>query len=291
MNYLKTFGLMLGLMALFLLVGRAVGGAHGMLLALLFASVMNISAYWFSDRAVLAMHRAREVGPNDEPRLTRVVQRLANAGGLPMPRVFVIDDDAPNAFATGRNLSHAAVAASTGILDLLTPTELEGVIAHELSHIKHRDMLTGTIVAVLAGTIMFLADQLRWAAMFGGLSRRDDDREGGGLGLLFVMLVAPVAAFLIQMAVSRSREYAADEGAAALTGNPGALARALEKIHARIEGEAPLAAATPAMAHLYIANPFGAGGVLRALFSTHPPVERRIRRLEAIETGRIRPVF
>lgn len=290
MNYVKTFILMLGLMALFLLVGRAVGGAQGMLFALILASVMNISAYWFSDKAVLAMHRATEIGPHDEPRLYRVVQKLANSGGLPMPKVYVIEDDAPNAFATGRNLSHAAVAASTGILDLLTSTELEGVIAHELSHIKHRDMLSGTVVAVLAGTIMFLADQMKWAMIFGG-GRRSDERDNGGLGLIFVMIVAPLAAFLIQMAVSRSREYAADEGSAALTGNPGALARALEKIHARIEGEPPLAAATPAMAHLYIANPFGAGGFMRAMFSTHPAVERRIARLEAIETGRIRPVF
>ena len=291
MNYVKTFVLMLGLMGLFLLVGRAVGGAQGMLFALILASVMNIGAYWYSDKAVLAMHRAREIGPNDETRLYRVVQRLANSGGLPMPKVYIIEDDAPNAFATGRNLSHAAVAASTGILDLLSSTELEGVIAHELAHIKHRDMLSGTVVAVLAGTIMFLADQMKWAMIFGGGARRDDDRDSGGLGLIFVMIVAPLAAFLIQMAVSRSREYAADEGAAALTGNPGALARALEKIHARIEVEAPLAAATPAMAHLYIANPFGAGGFMRSMFSTHPAVERRIARLDAIETGRIRPVF
>lgn len=291
MNYVKTFVLMLGLMGLFLLVGRAVGGAQGMLFALILASVMNIGAYWYSDKAVLAMHRAREIGPHDETRLYRVVQRLANAGGLPMPKVYIIEDDAPNAFATGRNLSHAAVAASTGILDLLSSTELEGVIAHELAHIKHRDMLSGTVVAVLAGTIMFLADQMKWAMIFGGGSRRDDDRDNGGLGLIFVMIVAPLAAFLIQMAVSRSREYAADEGAAALTGNPGALARALEKIHAGIAREAPLAAATPAMAHLYIANPFGSEGFMRTLFSTHPAVGRRIQRLEAIETGRIRPVF
>jgi len=288
MNGFKTFVLMTGLMALFLFVGRVLGGHQGMAIAFIFALVMNVGSYWFSDRLILAMHRAREATPQEEPHLFRSVQKLALAGNMPMPRIYVIESASPNAFATGRSVNHAAVAATRGILDLLSPVELEAVVAHELSHIRHLDMLIGTIAAVLAGTIMMIADMARWAAMLGGYSNRDDDRGVNPLGFILLAVLAPLAAMLVQLMISRSREFGADEGAAALTGNPMALARALRKIEAAALGE-PLETASPATAHMYIINPFDREGWLRNLFSTHPSTARRIARLEAIQEGKIRP--
>ena len=290
MNYVKTFALMLGLMVLFVSVGQRLGGTQGAVIAFVVAAAMNVAAYWHSDTAVIAMHRAREVSAREAPDLYRSVQRLSGAAGIPMPRVYVFEDDAPNAFATGRNLEHAAVACSTGILEILGPAELEGVLAHELSHIKHRDMLISTMAATMAGAIMMLASMARWAMLFGGLGGgRDDDRRGNPFAFLLALVLAPLAATVVQLMISRSREFAADEGAAALTGHPRSLIRALQKIHSAHE-EIPQATAQPAMAHLYIANPF-AGGLLAGLFSTHPTLEARVARLEAIESGRINPVF
>lgn len=289
MNYFKTFLLMLGLMGVCLLVGRIVGGPTGMLFAFIFAAVTNLGAYWFSDKMILANHGATEVLAADEPRLYRAVQKLAVAAQIPMPKVYVVETDVPNAFATGRNLDHAAVAATRGILDLLSADELEAVIGHELSHIRHRDMLTSTIAATMAGAIMMIASMARWAAIFGGFGGRDDERRGGGgAEFLVLAILAPLAATLIQLAISRSREYAADEGSAYLTNNPGALCRALEKLEAGAQVET-LPAATPATAHLYIVNPFAGGGFIANLFSTHPSTDRRVARLEAIQEGRIRP--
>lgn len=290
MNTFKTFLLMLALIVLFASVGQLLGGRQGALLAFGLAVVMNVGAYWFSDKMVIAMHRAREVTAREAPALHRAVLKLSQAGDMPMPKVYVYEDDSPNAFATGRNIHHAAVACSTGILDLLSPAELEGVLAHELAHIKHRDMLISTVVAVMAGAIMMLADMARWGMMFGGYRDRDDDRGGNPLALIAAMILAPLAATIIQLMISRSREFAADEGAAALTGDPGAMIRALKKIHGA-HGHVPSAAAAPALAHMYISNPFGGEGVLRNLFSTHPTLGRRVKRLEQIEEGRIRPAF
>ncbi len=240
----------------------------------------------------MAMHGAREVTARESPALHRSVLKLSQMGNLPMPRVFIYEDDSPNAFATGRNLTHAAVACSTGILDRLSPAELEGVLAHELSHIKHRDMLISTVTAVMAGALMMLANIAKWGMIFCGGSRdRDDDRGGGNaMTQLALIILAPLAALLIQMAISRSREFAADEGAAALTGDPGALVRALQKISAAHE-EVGSQTASTAVAHMYIANPFARGGWISQLSSTHPALKQRVDRLERIGAGRIRPVF
>jgi heat shock protein HtpX len=279
MNVIKTFLLMTGLMALFLFVGRAMGGTVGMEYAFLLACGMNIFSYWFSDKMVLAMYRAKPVADTDDSVLIRTVRRLSHKANIPMPRVYIIDSDVPNAFATGRNPRHAAVAATSGILDLLNEHELEGVLGHELSHVIHRDILTSTIAATFAGAIMMLRQMAWWGAMFGG--SRDRENRGGGLELLVVMIVAPLAATLIQLAISRSREYDADKGGAILTGDPMSLASALSKIsvgnaHARV----PLTT-NPATAHLFICNPLKGEGLM-ALFSTHPPTTERIKRLEAM---------
>jgi len=288
LNYFKTFVLMLLLMALCLAVGNFLGGRMGMIYGFVIAAVMNFGSYWFSDRLVLAMNRAKEVSPREEPALFRTVQKLALADNIPMPKVYVVETESPNAFATGRNLSHAAVAVTRGILDLLSPVELEAVIAHELSHIRHRDMLIGAMVAVMAGGIMMAAQMARWAVMFSGYSSRDDERGMNPLGFILLTVLAPVAALIIQMAISRSREYAADSGSAALTGNPGALGRALRKIEAAALGS-PLESATPAMAHMYIVNPFDRESWLVNIFSTHPSVGRRVNRLETYAEGRAKP--
>ena len=291
MNYLKTFLLMLALMVLFVSAGQLIGGRNGAMLAFAFAAVMNVGAYWFSDKAVIAMHRAREVTAREAPALHRSVLKLSQLGNIPMPKVYIYEDDSPNAFATGRNMNHAAVACSTGILELLSPAELEGVLAHELSHIKHYDMLIGTVAAVTAGALMMLANMAKWAMIFGGGMRdRDDDRGGGAMTQLALIILAPLAATIIQLAISRSREFAADEGSAALTGDADALVRALRKIHGAHE-EVASATATPALAHMYISNPFGSEGFMANLFSTHPTLARRVKRLEQIGEGRIRPAF
>lgn len=278
MNMLKTTLLLGTLTAMLVGFGHLMGGEQGALIAFAIALVMNFVSYWFSDRIVLALHGAHETSPEDAPRLHAIVGRLAERAGIPLPRIFTMDDPSPNAFATGRNPSHAAVAVTTGLLGILSDRELEGVLAHELGHVKNRDILISTIAASLAGAISMLASMLRWNMLLGG-SRRDD-REGGDgalglVGVLLAMIVAPLVAMLVQLAVSRSREFAADETGAELAGDPEALASALAKI-ARATEQVPLGTATEGTAHMFIENPFGQ---VRSLFSTHPPTEERIRRL------------
>ncbi len=276
-NYLKTT-LLLGLLTgLIVLCGGYFGGGSGATLALVFAAVLNLGSYWFSDKIVLAMYRAKPVGPEEAPRLHAITDRLVAHAGLPKPKLYVLPDPSPNAFATGRNPSHAAIAATTGILEAMNDEELEGVIAHELGHIKNRDILISSIAATIAGAITWLATMARWGAMFGGYGGRDSrDDRGGVLGLLFMAILAPIAAMIIQMAISRSREYAADAAGAQIAGNPYGLARALEKL-GHLSKRIPMDA-TPATSHLFIVNPLS-GKALSSLFSTHPPLEERIRRL------------
>ncbi|MDA1000830.1 MAG: zinc metalloprotease HtpX [bacterium] len=282
-NSLKTF-LLLGLLtALILFVGNLVGGRTGVIIALLIAVGINGYSYWFSDKMVLYSSGAEEVIPEHAPELYSMVGDLARRANLPMPRVYVIPEEMPNAFATGRNPEHAAVAFTEGILRTLSREELEGVAAHELAHIRNRDILISTVAATLAGAIMYIAQMAQFAAFFGG-GRRSDNEEGGGgggvIGLLVAAIVAPLAAMLLQMAVSRSREYLADATAAQITGTPQGLASALQRLdEASRHGE--LAGATEATAHMYIVNPLSGGG-LSNLFSTHPPMEERIRRLLAM---------
>jgi len=283
MNTLKTTFLLALLTVLLVLAGGAVGGQGGMLLALILAGAMNFVSYWFSDKIVLAMYGAKEVTEADSPDFFGLVRQLAARAGLPMPRVYIIPSDTPNAFATGRNPDHAAVAATTGILRILSREELMGVMAHELSHVKHRDILISTIAATVAGAITYLAHMAQWAAIFGG-GGRDRDGEGGGiLGMLVMVIVAPLAALLIQMAISRSREYDADKGGAEVSGNPLYLAGALRKLEAA-NRRLPMQEATPASAHMFIVNPLTGGGLM-SLFSTHPPMEERVRRLESMVYG------
>jgi heat shock protein HtpX len=285
MNHFKTFLLMLVLTALFILVGTAIGGKSGAIYAFVFAALMNFFAYWFSDKIVLRMYGAREVSQSEAPELYGIVAELTSKASLPMPKVYIMENDTPNAFATGRNPEHAAVAVTTGILRILSKEELMGVIGHELSHIQHRDILISTIAATIAGAISMLASMARWGAMFGGF--RSDNEEGGrGGNILVVLLVsifASIAAMLIQMAISRSREYMADEGGAHLA-HPLSLARALGKLEVAAQ-RIPMEA-NPSTAHMFIVNPLRGGGVL-SLFSTHPPIEDRIARLEEMaRTGR-----
>ncbi len=280
-NTFKTAVLLTALTLLFLGIGRAVGGNQGMTIALLFAGVMNFVSYFWSDKIVLAMYRAQPLSPDSHPEIYRrvfpIVERLTMRANMPMPRLYVIPTDTPNAFATGRNKNHAAVAVTAGILGLLSDAELEGVLAHELGHVTNRDILISSVAAMIAGAISHLAMMGRWAMIFGGYGRdRDDEGRGGGLEALFMLIVAPIAAMLIQMAISRSREYKADASGAELTGNPYGLAGALEKLenwNKRLPMEA-----SPATAHLFIVKPFSGKGLLE-LFSTHPPIEKRIARL------------
>jgi len=276
-NVLRTTVLLAALTALFLVIGGAIGGNQGLFIAFVFALLMNFASYWFSDKIVLSMYGAREVSLNEVPDLYRLVQRLAQRAGIPMPRVYIIPSDAPNAFATGRNPQHGAVAVTEGILRMLDTDELAGVLAHELGHVRNRDTLIMTVAATLAGAITMLAHMAQWGAIF-GFGRRDDEDSGGGglLGLLFMAILAPIAATLIQLAISRSREYFADSTGAAVAGSPSGLARALEKLHYASQ-RLPMDA-NPATAHLFIVNPL-TGGSLVNLFSTHPPIEERIRRL------------
>jgi len=278
-NMLKTGLLLVVLTALFLLVGDAVGGRSGMVMAFGFAVLMNAGAYWFSDRIVLRMYGAQEVSEAEAPELHGIVRRLATAARVPMPKVYLIPNDSPNAFATGRNPAHAAVAVTRGILRILSRDELEGVLAHEMAHVRNRDILVGTVAATLAGAVMMLARFAQFAAIFGGGGDRDREGGGGIFGLLALAILAPIGAILVQMAVSRSREYLADETGARFCGNPEALASALEKI-SHASKRVPLEA-SPATAHMFILSPLSGGG-LRSLFSTHPPVEKRIERLRAI---------
>lgn len=273
MNTMKTVALMTGLTLLLVWAGAAFGGRSGMTMALIFALAMNIVSYWFSDKIVLKMYRAQEASRGDAPELYALVQRLTQKAGLPMPKVYIINQAQPNAFATGRNPDHAAVAVTTGIMRLLNVEELEGVIGHELAHIKHRDILIGTVAATIAGAISYLAFVAKWALIFGGR----DDENGNPLAAIAMMILAPIAAMLIQMAISRSREYAADAGGSKIAGNPHHLAIALRKLHTTSQ-QIPLQA-QPATAHMFIVNPLS-GSAMMKLFSTHPPVEERIARLE-----------
>jgi heat shock protein HtpX len=280
LNWMKTAILMAGITALFGAVGAALGGQQGMLLALGFALVSNFLAYWFSDRMVLRMYAAREVDAASAPQFHGMVRELAERAGLPMPRVYLIDEDAPNAFATGRDPSHAAVAATTGLLRVLSPRELRGVMAHELAHVKHRDILISTVSATMAGAISALAN---FAMLFGG--RDAEGRPANPVAALAVAFLAPIAAMLIQMAISRAREFEADRLGAEIAGDPRALASALEKIHRHAQG-VPLEAAErhPETAQMMIVNPLSGGG-LRGLFSTHPSTEERVDRLLRTAAG------
>jgi len=282
MNRLKTTLFLSLLTVLMVLMGSAIGGKAGMLFAFFMAAAMNFFSYWFSDKIVLKMYGAQEVGERDHPAFYGMVRRLARQAGLPMPKVYIIPDDSPNAFATGRNPAHAAVAATEGILRILSPEELEGVMAHELAHVQNRDILIGTIAATFAGAISMIGNMLQWGAMLG--AGRDDDEGGGGVvGSLVMAIIAPIAAMLIQMAVSRSREYLADESGAQLCGQPLALANALRKLHSTSQ-MIPMQAAQPATAHMFIVTPLSGASFLK-LFSTHPPMEERIARLEAMARG------
>lgn len=281
MNYFKTTVLMAALTGLLVIIGQMLGGSGGAIIAFIFAAGMNLFSYWFSDKIVLSMYRAQEIGPDDRTGFYRLVERLARSANLPMPRVYIIPSDTPNAFATGRNPEHAAVAATEGILRILNKDELEGVMAHELAHVRNRDILISSIAATIAGAITMLAHMAQWAAIFGGFGRHDGERNGGGglIGLLFMAFLAPIAAMIIQMAISRSREYAADRGGAEISGKPLALANALRRLERGVE-RLPMEA-SPATAHLFIVNPLHGGGIA-SLFSTHPSTEERVARLEAL---------
>jgi heat shock protein HtpX len=275
----KTFVLMAALTALFMVAGQALGGRSGMTFALLLALGMNFFAYWSSDRVALAMARAQQVSPAEAPELHAIVERLAQAAGLPKPRVYIIPNRTPNAFATGRNPEHAAVAVTQGLLNLLDRDEIEGVLGHELGHIKNRDILISSIAAVMAGAISYLATMAQWTMIFGGGRGDDDDGAGNLIAMLAMMIVAPLAASLIQMAISRSREYVADATGAKICGHPRSLAHALERLEA-YNHQAPMQV-NPATAQMYIVNPLAAGTIAK-LFSTHPPLRERIRRLDAM---------
>jgi heat shock protein HtpX len=283
MNTLKTVVLLTFMTVLLVFVGAAIGGRSGMIVAFGLAMIMNFVSYWFSDKIVLSMYRAQPVTEAQAPELYGIVRRLSQKAGLPMPKVYVIPDETPNAFATGRNPEHGVVAVTEGIMRILAREELEGVIAHELSHIKHRDILTGTIVATIAGAISMLAQMAQWAMIFGG-GRRDDDEGGSPIAALVMMIVAPIAAMLVQMAISRTREYEADRGGAAMAGNPYGLANALLKLE---QGKqiVPMHDPKPATAHMFIVNPLSGGGLM-TLFSTHPPIAERVKRLKELARQR-----
>ncbi|MEW6116629.1 MAG: zinc metalloprotease HtpX [Nitrospirota bacterium] len=278
MNGLKTMVLMVTLTLMLVAIGGVIGGKSGMTFALIMAFGMNFITYWFSDKIVLRMYRAKEVSESEAPELFGMVRRLAHRAELPMPRVYIIEEDQPNAFATGRNPQHGAVAVTSGIMRILSREELEGVLAHELAHIKHRDILVSTVAAAIAGAISYLAQMAQWAMIFGG-ARHDDDEGGNPIAAIVMMIVGPIAAMLVQMAISRSREYGADAGGARIAGNPLSLANALKKLHMASQ-RIPMDA-NPATSHMFIVNPLS-GGALVKLFSTHPPMEERIARLEAM---------
>jgi heat shock protein HtpX len=283
-NTLKTVLLMALMMGLLLFLGDWIGGEQGLLIAFIFSLLMNFGMYWFSSKIVLMTYRAREVTEAEVPRLFSIVRRLATQAQLPMPKVYIVPGETPNAFATGRNPEHAVVAVTEGILRTLSEDELEGVISHELAHVKHRDILIATLVASMAGTITFVARMAMYASMFGGGSR---DREGSNpIGQILLIILAPIAAMLIQFAVSRSREFAADEGGAQISQRPMSLANALRKLEKGVE-QIPMQNAGTATAHMFIVNPLSGGGITK-LFSTHPPTEERIARLEQMAMGGIR---
>lgn len=277
-NTFKTALLLGALTALLVLIGRAIGGQQGMLIAFVFALAMNLASYWFSDKLVLAMYGAQPIEESRAPGLYRIVRTLATRAEISMPRVYLVESETPNAFATGRNPRNAAVAVTEGILKALGEEELEGVLAHELAHVKNRDVLTAAIAATLARAITYLAQMAQWAAIFGG--RRDDEERGGNaFGALLMVILAPIAALLIQLAVSRAREYQADASGARLAGKTRGLAKALEKLD--VASRAVPMDASPATAHLFIVNPLSGEGFAK-LFSTHPPIEERIARLRSM---------
>jgi heat shock protein HtpX len=280
MNQIKTLILLATLTALLLFVGQALAGRGGFMIALMFAGVMNFAAYWWSDKIVLRMYGAQEIDQAQAPDLFALVRGLAQRAQIPMPRVYLIPEETPNAFATGRNPQNAAVAVTEGIMRLLDRDELAPVLAHELGHVQNRDTLIMTVAATLAGALSHLANMAMWGAMLGGGSSRDEESSSNPLTGLLGIILAPLAATLIQMAISRSREFAADEHGARLCGDPLALAAALRKIEAWSQ-RIPMTAGSPATAHLFIINPFSGGGLVR-LFSTHPPTEERIARLQAM---------
>ena len=279
-NVFKTGLLLAVLTAMLVLIGGAIGGQQGMMIAFFLALAMNVMSYWFSDKIVLAAYGAQPIDEAAAPRLYAIVHRLATRAGIPMPRVYLIPSETPNAFATGRNPQHAVVAVTEGIMRILDEEELEGVLAHELSHVKNRDMLISTVAATLAGAITYLAHMAQWAAMFGGRSRDDDEGGSNPIAMILLAVLAPIAALLVQMAVSRSREFQADATGARVAGRPWGLAKALEKLQMANQ-VMPMADATPATAHLFIVNPLS-GQTLMRLFSTHPPLEERIARLRAM---------
>jgi len=283
MNTVKTIGLMVFMTVLLVFVGAAIGGRSGMIFAFGLAVIMNFGSYWFSDKIVLRMYNAQPVSEAQAPELHAIVRTLVQKAGMPMPKVYIIPEETPNAFATGRNPEHAVVAVTQGIMRILNREELSGVIAHELAHIKHRDMLTGTIVATIAGAISMLAQMAQWAMIFGG-GRRDDDRDGSPIAALVMMIVAPIAAMLVQMAISRTREFEADKGGAGIAGSPSGLASALLKLE-RGNQIVPMTDAKPATAHMFIVNPLTGGGLMK-LFSTHPPIAERVKRLNEMARGR-----
>jgi heat shock protein HtpX len=278
-NGFKTTVLLAGLTAFFLIMGQYLGGQNGLIIAFIFAAVMNLGSYWFSDKIVLAMYRGKQVNASEAPELYNLVAELTQSARMPMPRIYIIPQETPNAFATGRNPEHAAVAVTEGILRILSRDELKGVLAHELSHVQNRDILIGSIAATLAGAIMMLASMARWTAFLGGMGRSDDNEGGGGggiIGLIVMSILAPIAAMLIQMAISRSREFQADATGAALVGNGRGLAGALQKLEYASK-RIPMDV-SPQTAHMFIVNPLS-GRSLMNLFSTHPPIEERIKRL------------
>jgi heat shock protein HtpX len=281
-NTMKTTFLLALMTVLIILIGRMLGGQQGMVMAFVLAGVMNLGSYWFSDKIVLAMYRAQEISPQEQPGIHQMVAELAQNAGIPKPRVYMIEDDSPNAFATGRNPQHAVVAVTSGILRILSRDELRGVLAHELGHVRNRDILVGSIAATMAGAIMMLANMARFAAIFGGGRSNNEEGGGGGgiIGMLVLTIVAPLAAMLIQMAISRSREYLADASGAQFSHNPLSLASALEKLQLASR-QIPMTEAKPATAHMFIVNPLS-GRSLMNLFSTHPPIEERIARLRAM---------
>lgn len=283
-SQIKTAMLLALLSGIIIVLGGAMGGKTGIMIALILALVMNVGSYWFSDKIVLSMYGAQEVGPNDAPMLHSMVEELAARAGIPKPRVCVIPEDAPNAFATGRDPAHGVVAVTHGIMRILSPEELKGVLAHEIGHIANRDILVQTVAGVLASVIVSVANMMQWAAIFG--LGRSDDEEGGTSPLVAIMMaiVAPIAASLIQFAISRSREYLADETGAALAGNPLHLAGALGKLQA-FSQRVPMQHGSQATAHMFIVNPFS-GASMASLFSTHPPMEERIARLQAMAARR-----
>lgn len=280
MNTIKTVIFMSVLTVLVVLAGNLIGGQTGMFFAFLFAVVMNFGSYWFSDKIVLKMYGAMEIERSQSPYLFDMVERLAQKAQIPMPKLYVINDPTPNAFATGRNPNHAAVAVTSGITGLLNNSELEGVIAHELAHIKNRDILIGAVASTFAGAITMLANMAQWAMIFGGR----DDEDNSLIGSLVLIIVAPIAATMLQLAISRSREYVADASGAKISGNPLGLASALQKLSG-YNSQRAVEAAGPATAHMFIVNPLRGGGITK-LFSTHPPIEERVKKLQEIAAGR-----